>query len=284
MRGLGRQLAEGKLVGLALCSALLLSSILIVSCEVSESSQSHAADNKLIQRAHSNDNQQRAALAAELNNIVQQHGLLEDNNKEMAQYIISRLMYDNLTGVGTLPSADADAAQLEVDNLLSEPRSGALELADQDADSPDAQEDLPFYSGPTGVEALKLKKLINMLRTYEAMASASNAYSPFPALPSSQTATMKRATTRLLQQQIQQRPYASNGYTRNSFDFGLGKRPDGSVGASILRFGDSLGSGAAGSMQPVSQFGKRPSAHRYDFGLGKRLASVSRPLDILCPA
>lgn len=292
-RNLGQLLNKKNLAAFALWNGLFLSSVLLVAGELGDPSQLHAAgrpDGKLAigqspQRVSSSSqqqvgDQQQAAITAELNNIVQQHGAFEDNNKEMAQYIISRLMYDNLTGSGALPATEADAAaaaQLEPDSLLGESKSAALETPEPVGE--ELQEEQAYYSGPTGLEALRLKKLISLLRNYEAMASGNNVFSPFPALPSSQAATMKRATTRLLQQQqSQQRPYGPIGYTRNSFDFGLGKRPDNSGSAGILRFGDSLGASAGGSMQPVSNFGKRPSAHRYDFGLGKRLASVSFPV------
>lgn len=218
---------------------------------------------------------QRAALEAELNNIVQQHETLEDSDKQLAEAIISRLMLDNLTGSYTL--AGNGDNQIETGEVLaSEPRSAQLELTEQILSGGQDQEQSDSYFGPSSSEAIRLRKLISLLRNYEASSpSQLGAFSPFPMLPSSQVATMKRATSRILQQQSQQRPYSQTGYARNTFDFGMGKRPDSSGSSSILRFGDSAGSGAGGSMQPVSQFGKRPSAHRFDFGLGKRLASVS---------
>lgn len=68
-------------------------------------------------------------------------------------------------------------------------------------------------------------------------------------------------------------------YGKNSFDFGLGKRQSDSSQLynlnGVNRFGE-----AANLVNPSNvvqstghQFGKRPNAHRFDFGLGKRKVS-----------
>lgn len=213
----------------------------------------------------SGHNEQPVTLEAELNSIIQKHDALEDNNKQLAEAIISRLMVNNLNNneIPITSAGSSDESTLTSAPYLTEPNGD--ESAYEDTSGSE------LMSGPTGAEALRMKKLLSLLRNYENVMAAGSglnggqAFAAFPELPSGQAATMKRAAMKMgsyLQHQQQR--------ARQSYDFGLGKRPD--SGNNVLRYGDSL---VAGGVQPVSQFGKRPSAHRFDFGLGKRVASVS---------
>lgn len=223
----------------------------------------------------------KAALEAELDSILQQHDTPDANSKLLSEAIISRLMLGNLSEPSLLSLADSDGAG----PIGAAPMVAASsELADSIENADEPSEPQQYYSGP---EAMRLKKLLSFLHNAEmsqalAQMGAGGAlndgqvFSQYPVLPASQAATIKRASAKMsnyLRQQQQQRQLS--GYGRNTFDFGLGKRPDSSVSSNILRFGDSsIGSGS--HVQAVSgQLGKRP-AHRYDFGLGKRVASVSR--------
>lgn len=214
--------------------------------------QALAADNK-------------AALEAELNAILQQQEPSTDtNSKLLSEAIISRLMLGNLTDIGTMVQEDGGA---------NEPSS---------FDGSSVGETGPAADG-NGPDAMRLRRIINYLQNYElanAGQGAVQALSQFPVLPVNQAATIKRASMKMsnyLRQQAQQQHGGQrqvSGY-RNNYDFGLGKRPDSSVSGNILRFGDSASAGGHMSAVSGSGLGKRPSAHRYDFGLGKRVASVS---------
>lgn len=231
-----------------------------------------------------------SALEDELNSIVKQHdeASLEANNRQLAETIISRLMLDNLTGSNVLNnnnndnnnnvlSEEADSIDQQTDQLIDQQNVGELMSDSYSNNNNNNNNDQPILA-PNAYEAMKLKKLLSMIQQFYENPNNNGKFSgQLPLLPNGQMATMKRATARIgnyLHNQQRQ----TNGYPRNNFDFGLGKRPDGNV----LRFGDSLtmsgGTNGAGSgiIHPVtSQFGKRPSSHRYDFGLGKRVASVS---------
>lgn len=223
------------------------------------------------------DNSSKGTAALEaLNTIVQQHDgnlqQLDLNNRQLAEAIIQRLMVDNLTNnvqAGPLVAATAD---LESDEsaLAEAGNYGQPETTNEQQEG----ENSNYYSGPTGPEAIKLRKLLSLLSSYESGGNGleSRLFNPnqYPSLPNDEMATMKRATAMKINnylhpQQHNHQAQASRGYSRNNFEFGLGKRPD----SMALRFGDG------GSVQPVGQFGKRPSGHRYDFGLGKRVANVS---------
>lgn len=212
---------------------------------------------------------------AELNSIVQQHSDgLEPNSKLLAEAIISRLMLDNLTG-SSWSSEESPRELGDATNELAEEEP----LVEPGELSADGNAERNLLSSTNELEALRLKKLLGLMQNYDAsvLSSGGLALVPLRALSTSsnsQAATMKRAALRMVQQQQHQRHL--NPYARNNFDFGLGKRqPEGSASRSILRFGDSFA--VDGQPQPVSHLGKRPSAHRYDFGLGKRVASVSIP-------
>jgi len=274
-----------------------ISSLLIVTISLAASSSSLVAEQQTSTRTLSkSDNQvlqtqsrqqqqdQRAALEAELNSIVRQHDSLD--NKQLAEAIISRLMVDNLTGstlFNTNNDLDGEIVGIDTSEVDSNELLGDSSISQHPTE---LERQTNALAGLTGPEATRLKKLLSLLQNYEASlvreGSDEQVYSPFPALPSSQAATMKRAAIKMgnylhqQQQQQQQQQHHHNGYATNLFDFGLGKRPDSGVSGGILRFGDSsLGLNGGGQVQPASQFGKRPSAHRYDFGLGKRVASVS---------
>lgn len=246
-------------------------------------------------QAQSIDQQEaaKAALEAELNSIVQQHdaGALDGNPKLLSEAIISRLMLDNLTSstpqINELIGQGSDGAGLDI-NPPSAPTNEAPSSAIGESYTDQQQQQL-LSSVYTAPERWRLKKLLSMLRNYDMISSAdatgatntNQMFNQYPVLPASQAATMKRAAMRMsnLLRQQQQQQRLTNGYGRNNFDFGLGKRPDSMAGANnILRLGDSS-LGADGHVQAVGsmggQFGKRPSAHRFDFGLGKRVASVS---------
>lgn len=255
--------------------------------------------NPLALQAQPTDQQDaaRAALEAELNSIVQQHdaGTLDGNPKLLSEAIISRLMLDNLTSsapqLNELIGQGSDVAGLEISSATIG-GGGGEPATSGDTDAEQQQQMQSSLAGGvyTTPERWRLKKLLSMLRNYDMLSSDSTGNSAnnnqmfhqYPVLPASQAATMKRAAMRMsnLIRQQQQQQRLLNGYNRNNFDFGLGKRPDSTSGTnSILRFGDSS-LGADGHVQAVNgmvgQFGKRPSAHRFDFGLGKRVASVSR--------
>lgn len=249
--------------------------------------QSSDSDNLKQQQQHNSDKDSpvasaRAKLEAELDAIVQQqqHESGEFSDRSLADTIISRLMGENLANELTPPTA----TESEIDEMLMS--AGA----DSAAGSDSAEQQQQFGSFPSrsysGPEALKLKKLLSMAQAYEALLNGAGqlGYVGPPMLPASPSATSKRAS-KLAGNYLQQRQLTgtgtgsaggASGYGRSSFDFGLGKRPDTAGAASnILRFGDSLSGGGGAGVQGANQFGKRPSAHRYDFGLGKRVASVS---------
>lgn len=224
------------------------------------------APNQLESAGSSNLQQsQKAALEAELNSLLQQHDTREPDDKFLSERIISRLMLGNLSDADTLSSEDGPDG---VDSSV------VVSNSDETLGQPEQQQ---LFAN---MEADRFKKLLGLLHNVEMSAAmaqmganpngmnAGQAFSQFPVLPSSQAATIKRASMKmnnLLRQHQQQR--------RPSYDFGLGKRPDSSFAGNVLRLGDSsLGSG---HIQSVSgQLAKRPN-HRYDFGLGKRVASVS---------
>lgn len=236
--------------------------------------------------------EQLRALEADLSSILQQNEALPGggNDKLLAEAIINRWMVDNLTGPGLLNgNNNANEQPLDGVDLMNigdaQPGAGELVLndfasAESGLNSDQQQADGQAY--PNGLEVMRLRKLLSMLQNYEnslTSGSTGQNFAPFPLLPNSQVATMKRAAMRM-GAYLQPRNSQAAGYGRDSFGFGLGKRgPGRQVGlipaaSSILRLGDSLGSGGGG-MQPVGSLGKRPSAHRFDFGLGKRVASVS---------
>lgn len=214
----------------------------------------------------------KGALENELNSIVQQHytGSPNGNAKLLTEAIISRLMLDNLTS-SQIDEQNPDVVTDFDMGLDTIGGSGGETYVDQQAPSP--------------AERWKLKKLLSMAQNYDmgtstgVQSSNNQAYDQYPVLPSSQ-GTMKRAAIRmgnLLLRQQQQQQRQLNGYGRNNFDFGLGKRPDSMMGVgNVLRLGDSsMGSDGRVQVLAAGQYGKRPSAHRYDFGLGKRVVSTS---------
>lgn len=211
------------------------------------------------------------ALEAELNSILQQHEAQEANSKQLSEAIISRLMVGNLTGASALALADdLEGPQQELQQQLQQQHQQLEEAGGELFDQTTGGQPAASYSAP---EALRLRKLISLLHSYE-MSQMNSAglgdqpFSQYPVLPASQAATIKRASTKVSNYLRQQQQRQASGYGRQSFDFGLGARPD----SNLLRLGELAG----GYMQPVSGgFGKRPTAHRYDFGLGKRVASVS---------
>jgi hypothetical protein len=209
----------------------------------------------------------KAALEAELNSILQQQELGQEgaNSKLLSEAIISRLMLGNLTDIGG-PQEEGIGG----DSILLE----TPEMAASDGENPILN----------GLDAQRLRRVLTFLQNYELAQSGGGGqtFNQFPVLPASQAATIKRASVKMnnfLRQQAQTQHGGQrqlNGYSRlNTFDFGLGKRPDSSVAGNVLRLGDSALAG--GHMTAVSSagLGKRPSGHRYDFGLGKRVASVS---------
>lgn len=231
------------------------------------------------------EQQQSKVALDELNSIVQQHDASEGNNKLLAEAIISRLMVDNLTGSNLLQnSGDLDGEfssnDEEGSSLLQSEEANQAALIEQQQQQQNSASNQ--YVGPTGPEAMRLKKLLSFLQNYEnnmavngnGYATTASMFNPFPLLPSGQGTTMKRAAMKMGAYLQPQRNFNSASYPRNQFDFGLGKRPDSSISSNILRLGDSMSSAGA-PIQPLNSFGKRPSAHRFDFGLGKRVASVS---------
>uniref|UniRef100_A0A6G1SEP1 Helicostatins n=1 Tax=Aceria tosichella TaxID=561515 RepID=A0A6G1SEP1_9ACAR len=215
----------------------------------------------------------RAALEAELNSILQQQDLgHETNSRLLSEAIISRLMLGNLTDISNQEQGEPGSAS---DSLAAETAAAA-------ADGSDASQ-----TSPNGLDSLRLRRILSYLQNYElaqAGSTGSQAFSQYPVLPASQAATIKRASVKMsnyLRQQAQQQHAGQRqltGYGRmNNFDFGLGKRPDSSVSSNILRFGDSASAGGHMAAVSGSGLGKRPSAHRYDFGLGKRVASPAYP-------
>lgn len=237
----------------------------------------------------------KAALEAELNSLLQQHDGPDANSKLLSEAIISRWMLGNLSdSMASANSNELLGASADLDGspqlqssvaemfglqpmAAATPVDGGQTSAELDQSSMSSGEESENHelelSGP---EAMRLRKMLSYLHNYELAQAAGGlnngqAFNQYPVLPASQAATIKRASIKMgnyLRQQQHGQARQMNGYGRNTFDFGLGKRPDSSAG-SVLRFGDSAG-------VPVSgQFGKRPSAHRYDFGLGKRVASVS---------
>lgn len=270
------------LVSLLVCSLALC----LVSNEANAIDQ---APNNLRNYHQASHDEQLRALEADLSSILQQNEG-GGNDKLLAEAIINRWMVDNLTGPGLLNgNNNANEQQLDGADLMSigdaQPGAGELVLSEfagqESAANPDQQQtDGQAY--PNGLEVMRLRRLLSMLQNYEntlTSGSAGQNFAPFPLLPNSQVATMKRAAMRM-GAYLQPRNSQAAGYGRDSFGFGLGKRgPGRQVGlipaaSSILRFGDSLSTGGGG-MQPVGSLGKRPSAHRFDFGLGKRVASVS---------
>lgn len=256
---------------------------------ITPSNANNMQQNQEDQQQQQQQQQSKAALEAELNSIVQQHDANEGNNKLLAEAIISRLMVDNLTGSNLLQNnADLDGGEFLSNNDDGSSQAvEAIQEAHQAAliDQQQQQQGLQQlaipqqYVGPTGPEAMRLKKLLSYLQNFENnVAGSGNSYSmfnPFPLLPSGQATTMKRAAMKMGSYLQPQRHMSSaTSFPRNQFDFGLGKRPDSSISSNILRLGDSMSS-VGGPIQPLTSFGKRPSAHRFDFGLGKRVASVS---------
>lgn len=282
--GLGarRQMAAALVLASSLC-------LIIVAAQASASNSGQQQVNQQGDQKNARAQQEERALEAELNTIVRQHDISQGLNSKLAAAIISRLMMDNLTGSNLTPAPIGEDFESDLGSLEQQE---ALQAALQGVESAElAPEQQQAANGPNGYESLKLKKLLSLLQNYE-LGDTGMAYGQYPLLPSSQAATMKRATNKLAF--MQQRPvggsHMSNAYGRNSFDFGLGKRVPGDssslVGSSsgnILRFGESsIGLSGGANVQPVvGQFGKRPSAHRYDFGLGKRVASVSSIKTIL---
>lgn len=195
----------------------------------------------------------RQALEDELDSIVRQHGNLEANDKRLAEAIISRLLVDNISNnqENQEQASAIQAGDLNPDTTIVAPEGNGV------------GESAASVSYP-GVESLRSRQLLSALQNYD----GNDAFTVFPLLPGGQALTMKRATKFGAKNH-----HRVANYGRNTYDFGLGKRPDGST-SNIMRFGESLPSSSS-LVQPVGQFGKRPSAHRYDFGLGKRVVSVS---------
>ena len=221
------------------------------------------------------DEGEHALLEAELNSIVRRHELREPNSKQLSEAIISMLMLGNLSEP-TNPLALIEGNELSAAELAAAIESAAA-AAEQSQANAAATGTSDEYAGAgyiSAPESIRLRKLISYLQNYE---SAQLNGEQFPILPASPAATIKRASAKMsgyLRQQASQRQ--QNNFGRNNFDFGLGKRPDSGVMNNVLRLGDSsIGHGQAVSGGGGGQLGKRPS-HRYDFGLGKRLASVSR--------
>lgn len=227
----------------------------------------------------SSSSSRKNSLEAELDNILQQRDSFDLSDRSLAEAIISRLMVDDLAN--ELSTTES----LEAEELAGD--SGSFTQSSEQQQQQPQQQPTYFgraYSGPA--DALRLKKLLSMVQAYETslpvgsgVGGVGSMAAPLPMLPAGQAATSKRAAAKLAgSYQQQHQGNGGGGPTaygqRSSFDFGLGKRPD-TTGASsnLLRLGDSLSGG--GGIQTVNQFGKRPSAHRYDFGLGKRVASVS---------
>ena len=211
----------------------------------------------------------RAELEGELEALLrqqqQQNEPQDTNSKLLSEAIISRLMLGNLSD-STGPRGETNNAPDPMAGLgeqdVSQPPSSDL------SDSNSATGDVNLNQLMAPGDSASVMKLLSYLR------NNNQVFDQFPVLPLSPAATAKRASQKVgnyLRQQQHPQQRQLNGYGRSTFDFGLGKRPDASVAGNILRLGDS-----GGHMQPVSgQFGKRPSAHRYDFGLGKRVVSVS---------
>lgn len=215
----------------------------------------------------------RQALEAELDSLLQQHvdadgAPQEASSQLLSEAIISRLMLGNLSEPGALvagerplASASEALAQQERDELVQGQTGGG---------DPEQEAQVLMAGAP---DAARLRNLMGYLHSYE-MAGGLNQY---PILPENQASTIKRASARmgnLIKQQQMGGGRGQASYARNNFDFGLGKRPDSSVSRNLLRFGDSSPVGS-GSQLVSGALGKRPSSHRFDFGLGKRVANVS---------
>lgn len=251
---------------------LMLASALVASLLVVASAGESAVSGNSKQQQPNADT--KAALEAELNSFLTRQELAQDpSGKLLSEAIISRLMLGNLSDIGALEegATGGDSGELEgVQESQASSESGSSE-----SEGP----------APGGLEALRLRKMLAYLQNYEMAQGRLNGgqvFSQYPVLPASQAATIKRASLKMgnyLRQQQQQHAGQRQltGYGRvNSFDFGLGKRPDASVSGNILRLGDSASTGGHMVAVSGSGLGKRPSAHRYDFGLGKRVASVSK--------
>ena len=280
------------------CSVLLV----LLAGQLAASSQeiSRAAPATPAGR-HSASSSGGAGLEAELDGLLRRH--TDDatqgpsgqpngdaSNKALSEAIIPRLMLGNLSeseltggrgemalgGLEEEPAGEEEQQQqqLEADSSIG---LGSFEEA---AEQQQQQHD-----------SARLRKLLGLLHQYslaQAAAQSGQPFGRFPVLPASLASTNKRAGAKSLSGSLKQQQQhqvvggglgrqSSAAYGRQSFDFGLGKRPDaGLVSSNVLRLGDStLVGGAGGSHYVSSGLGKRPSAHRFDFGLGKRVASVS---------
>lgn len=202
----------------------------------------------------------RNSLEAELASIVLQapEVLESGTDNQVAKLIISRLMLDNLTA-STLPNHGSPEVEgYDWDEFAN--GSDSFDPRDHLQQAPVAAMLSP--------EALRMRVILDYLQKYGPNIELTPGY---PVLPSGKIATMKRTADRV--NQIWQQKVLGNRAIQ-PYDFG--KRPDSGVATNILRIGDGLSSSGS-QIQPVGQYIKRPSAHRYDFGLGKRVASPSYP-------
>lgn len=244
-----------KLKGGLLSSLNLVLAVVLLAVAMSQVHQTVAAAT-----GATTGEEDKVALERELNSLMREQNSQDADSKLLSEAIISRLMVGNLSESAT---SGPEGASSDLDGVpeLSQPAGGGETVGEPPARL--SREQLL-----DGLRATRPRDLLSYLLDLETHGGLAE----FPVLPAGQAATIKRASKvggYLRQQQLGQQRQLNN-YGRN-FDFGLGKRPDGGVGGSILRFGDTLGAPVSG------QFGKRPSAHRYDFGLGKRVASVSDP-------
>lgn len=240
----GQSLIEGAsrtyLARTGACLALLL--LLLAGCLV----EGKSAGDTAIESA------QRAALEAELNAIIRQHG---GNKQLLSEAIISRLMLDNLTGADLEAAAAASSSPASDELTLVEAPDGTHLMGDELADSVALE---PPVMGLASNEALRVRQLIGSQPNYRSYGLGAANFLAYPQIPGGQAASMKRTVNNILQ-------------SRNPYDFGLGKRLSDSSG--LHRFGDAAISGDSMGRH-AGQFGKRPRPN-YDFGLGKRVNGVS---------
>lgn len=184
------------------------------------------------------------ALEAELANIMMDSPTATEDGGEsqLARAIISKLMLDNMTQ-SAIPTIMPDIVNQGEGDLMNlggevEPREAFVP------------------------ESLNSRRVLELLQNLAPSDEVVLGYDQFPVLPSGRQATIKRTANRM-NLAIQERLLAN----RANQPYEFGKRPDtGGISANIFRIGDSLT-----GVEPVSKFGKRPSAHRYGFGLGKRV-------------
>lgn len=221
---------------------------ILSSQQQQSSAQNKGVDNRLTLGS-------RIALEAEINKLLNSP---DGESPQVAKDIIGKIMLDNLTEPNQLLATE-DTGILE-NGSPEQQGTSYMDIEQQQ------QQQQPAQIIPS-VESLENYKLRQFLEAYR---NSPNEESMSWYGGSIQPSNSKEAKAKRTSADGSYKQLAIN--TPSSYEFGklFGHAFGGRVGDGVIHQTNGL-------IQPVSQYGKRPSSHRYEFGLGKRVNSPIYP-------